>query len=188
MYSKPLLTILALLVALGTSFANNCYQSSIVKPSPFMGNNDEIFQLSDGSFWQVKYEYEYLYEYFPEVIICPSENKLLIKGKNLNIRQITQGRENTEKSNKKKNKNAKNSNKLQEENSSIIESKIDGEFNGWEGETILKLMNGQIWQQTEYFYHYHYSYMPKVLIYNTGSGYNMQVDGIDKSVGVSRLK
>ncbi len=26
-----------------------CIESSIVSPSPFMGNNDEIFKLSDGS-------------------------------------------------------------------------------------------------------------------------------------------
>ena len=30
---------------------------------------------------------------------------------------------------------------------SVIESKIDGEFEGWEGDTIFKMMNGQIWQQ-----------------------------------------
>jgi hypothetical protein len=28
-----------------------------------------------------------------------------------------------------------------------IETMIAGEFNGWEGETIFKLDNGQIWQQ-----------------------------------------
>lgn len=26
----------------------------------------------------------------------------------------------------------------------IVETQMDGEFNGWEGETIVKLMNGQI--------------------------------------------
>lgn len=70
----------------------------------------------------------------------------------------------------------------------IIESQIDGDFEGWEGETIIKLMNGQIWQQTEYYYHYHYSFMPKVLIYKTAYGYKMKVDDIDKTVGVTRLK
>ena len=41
----------------------------------------------------------------------------------------------------------------------VVESQIDGDFNGWEGETIVKLMNGQIWQQAEYHYEYHYAYM-----------------------------
>lgn len=70
----------------------------------------------------------------------------------------------------------------------VIESQIDGEFEGWEGETIIKLMNGQIWQQYEYHYHYHYSYMPKVLIYKSGGMYKMKVDGIEKAVGVIQLK
>lgn len=72
--------------------------------------------------------------------------------------------------------------------SDVIESQIDGDFEGWEGETIVKLMNGQIWQQSEYVYSYHYTFMPKVVIYKSGSVYKMIVDGIDKAVGVIRLK
>ena len=71
---------------------------------------------------------------------------------------------------------------------SVIETQIDGEFNGWEGETIVKLMNGQIWQQTEYHYHYHYAYMPKVVVYRSGGGYKMKVEGVEKAVGVERLR
>jgi hypothetical protein len=29
----------------------------------------------------------------------------------------------------------------------VIESQIDGDFEGWDGETIFKLTNGEIWQQ-----------------------------------------
>jgi hypothetical protein len=71
---------------------------------------------------------------------------------------------------------------------SVIETQIDGDFEGWEGETIVKLMNGQIWKQTEFHYHYHYAFMPKVLIYRSGGGYKLKVDGIDKAVGVERLR
>jgi hypothetical protein len=71
---------------------------------------------------------------------------------------------------------------------SVIETQVDGEFNGWEGETIVKLMNGQIWQQTEYYYQYHYAYMPKVLVYSGSGGYKMKVEGVEKAVGVQRLK
>ncbi len=69
-----------------------------------------------------------------------------------------------------------------------IESKVDGKFEGWDGETIVKLMNGQIWQQQEYYYHYHYAYNPKVLIYKSGNSIKMKVDGINKAIRVSRLK
>jgi len=70
----------------------------------------------------------------------------------------------------------------------IVESSVDGEFSGWEGNTIVKLANGQLWKQVEYYYEYHYAYMPKVLILKRGGGYQMKVDGIKKTVGVERLK
>jgi hypothetical protein len=69
-----------------------------------------------------------------------------------------------------------------------IETQVDGDFEGWEGETIVKLTNGQIWQQTEYQYRYYYAFMPRALIFNSGSGCKMMVDGVDKPVGVNRLK
>jgi hypothetical protein len=71
---------------------------------------------------------------------------------------------------------------------SVIETQVDGEFNGWEGETIVKLINGQIWQQTEYHYEYHYAYMPKVLVYPSGGGFKMKVEGTSQAIGVQRLQ
>ncbi len=156
--------------------AQDCYESSILSPNPFMGNNGEIFKLADNSIWEVKYEYEYLYEYYPSVIVCPSKGKLGIKGKMLNIQKIKAG------------KSISSNTKTQKAHlPEIIESQIDGEFEGWEGETIVKLTNGEIWQQSEYFYNYHYAFMPKVLIFLSNGGYKMKVDGVEKSVGVSKL-
>jgi hypothetical protein len=70
----------------------------------------------------------------------------------------------------------------------VIETEIDGDFEGWEGETVVKLMNGQIWQQTEYHYEYHYAFDPQVMIYQSGGQWKMKVDGTDEAVGVQRLK
>jgi hypothetical protein len=70
----------------------------------------------------------------------------------------------------------------------IIESNISGSFEGWKGETIFKLMNGEIWQQTEYYYEYHYAYSPKVLIIPSAGGYKAKVEGVNKAVGVTRLR
>jgi hypothetical protein len=70
----------------------------------------------------------------------------------------------------------------------VIESQIDGEFQGWDGETIFKLVNGQIWQQSSYQYYYYYAYMPKVTIYHTDGGYKMKVDGVDQSIFVKRIR
>ena len=44
--------------------------------------------------------------------------------------------------------------------SDVIESQIDGDFEGWDGETVFVLTNGQIWQQDSYDYTYHYAFMP----------------------------
>lgn len=70
-----------------------------------------------------------------------------------------------------------------------IETQIDGDFKGWEGETIYKLQNGQIWQQASYHYHYHYAYAPEVTIYSTAAGCAMRVsDDDDEATPVRRLK
>lgn len=70
----------------------------------------------------------------------------------------------------------------------VIETQIEGDFEGWSGDTIFKLANGQIWQQSSYAYTYHYAYRPKVLIYKTGVAYQMKVDGVDSAIQVKRLK
>lgn len=71
---------------------------------------------------------------------------------------------------------------------SVVESRIDGAFEGWDGETIFKLQNGQIWQQARYSYAYHYAYSPKVLIYKVAAGWKMKVEGVTKEIFVERLK
>ena len=68
--------------------------------------------------------------------------------------------------------------------SRAIETEIDGEFEGWDGDTIFKLTNGQIWQQDEYDYEYQYEYNPDVLIFRDGSNWKMKVEGMDETIRV----
>ena len=70
---------------------------------------------------------------------------------------------------------------------SVIETQIDGTFNGWDGETVWKMTNGQIWQQSEYAYHYGYAYRPNVTIVKTSTGYVMMIDGESERVRVKPL-
>ncbi|HDS1204042.1 hypothetical protein [Shewanella algae] len=70
----------------------------------------------------------------------------------------------------------------------VIESQIDGDFEGWEGETIFKLMNGQIWQQSSYSYTYMYSFMPKVMIYPVSGGCTLKVDGVSDTITVHQIR
>jgi hypothetical protein len=72
--------------------ADACYETSVVSPSPFLGINDEIVKLADGSVWEVKYEYAYLYAYFPRVTICPGRGKLIVERTTLNVQQLSQSR------------------------------------------------------------------------------------------------
>lgn len=53
---------------------------------------------------------------------------------------------------------------------------------------MFKLLNGQIWQQAEYAYKYCYRFMPDVLIFKSGTGDKMTVDGVDGIISVRRLR
>lgn len=70
----------------------------------------------------------------------------------------------------------------------VIDSQIDGTFEGWSGETIFRLTNGQVWQQSSYDYTYHYAYRPKVMIFPSGGGCKIKVEGVNNSILVKRLK
>jgi|SRR6516162_774531 hypothetical protein len=72
--------------------------------------------------------------------------------------------------------------------SPAIESTISGEINGWDGETVFKLDNGQILEQAEYSYTYFYAYRPDVTIYHTSSGCRMKVEDESETVLVRRIK
>lgn len=60
-----------------------------------------------------------------------------------------------------------------------IETRIYGSFEGWTGQTIFNLMNGQIWQQAGLGYLYRYAFNPEVVIYPTSSGCKMVVEDTD---------
>jgi len=68
-----------------------------------------------------------------------------------------------------------------------IETCIDGAFEGWDGDTVFPLCNGQTWQQKRFSYRYHYAYRPEVLIYWDGSEYLMRVEGMDDTIAVVRI-
>jgi hypothetical protein len=68
---------------------------------------------------------------------------------------------------------------------SAIESTIEGEFEGWDGDTIFKLDNGQIWQQAKYDYMYEYAYRPDATIYHTTGGWKKKAGGPPFSVASS---
>jgi hypothetical protein len=70
----------------------------------------------------------------------------------------------------------------------IFESKIDGEFRGWSGNTRFALVNGQVWQQSSYDFTRHHAHSPKVLIYRSGPAIKMHVEGVDHTIFVTRIR
>lgn len=129
-------------------------------------DGETLYKLTNGQYWQQStYYYEYSYSYMPEVLIYKSDYgyKMRVEGigEAVGVQQVF----------------------------NVIEGKIDGDFEGWEGETVYSLTNGQVWQQSSYHYHYHYAFQPEVLIYPSGSGYKMHVVGdSDQEIDVIRLK
>lgn len=68
--------------------AQDCFEASVVAPSPLMGNHGEIFRTSDGAIYEVVGSYEYLYVYYPQVVICPARGRMLVNGKTVGIQVV----------------------------------------------------------------------------------------------------
>ncbi len=155
----------SLFLAASSASASTCFESSISAPAPFLGNNNELFRLSNGVTGQIKFEYNYFYDYYPTVIICPDSLVMYHKGKKLSVSNLSNTGGITK-------------------NVSVIESRINGTFDGFEFGKLFKLMNGQIFEQTTSRYSYSYRLNPDVFIVQRGSQYSMQVDGTSDSVNV----
>jgi hypothetical protein len=146
-----------------TDGGGGCIESYIY--GDFEGwEGDTLFPLANGQFWlQASYSYTYHYAFNPRVTICPVAGgyKMWMEGvdESIYVTPLT-----------------------------CLKTCIDGDFEGWDGDTVFNLCNGQIWQQASYSYTYHYAYRPDALICAVGGGYKMWVEGIDKSIYVARLR
>ncbi len=72
----------------GGKRAQGCEEMTIVKPTPFLGNRDEIFQLSDRSVWEVTDGYRHLHEFRPDVVICPAKEVMIVDDDVVSVRRI----------------------------------------------------------------------------------------------------
>ena len=119
----------------------------------FEGFDDgNVYKMSNGTYWvQAKYRYWYHYAYRPDAIITEDQGRyvLTVKGQSIPVRQL----------------------------SYVIESNIEGDFEGWDGDKVYNLLNGQVWKQDEYIYEYVYTYQPDVVIYEIDGVCIMCVEG-----------
>ena len=101
--------------------------------SDFEGFDDNaIFKMSDGSCWvQSRYLYWYHYAYRPDAVIVREDGRtyLIVLDHKVQVERVD----------------------------NVIESRINGEFKGWSGNTKVELANGQVWEQAAYKYEYKYA-------------------------------
>ncbi|MEO3998883.1 hypothetical protein [Mesorhizobium sp. CAU 1732] len=64
-----------------------------------------------------------------------------------------------------------------------MRQQVEDEWNGWDGDTIVRLTDGSVWRQEEYHYEYRYAYRPNVTLSNN----IMHVDGMSRSIRVRRI-
>jgi hypothetical protein len=127
-------------------------------------DGETIIKLTNGEIWkQVEYCYLYHYSFMPKGTISFSSNgyKMKIDGANTEV--------------------------VVEKLNNVIQSKVKGTFNGWDGNTIIELINGQKWKQSTYVYSYSYAYNPDVIIYQSNFGFKIKVKGNNQTVDVERI-
>lgn len=69
-----------------------------------------------------------------------------------------------------------------------IITRISGDFAGWDGRTIFKLENGQIWQQRQAGKYQYRADSPEVILKRGNFGYYLEVVSTRRQIPVKRLK
>lgn len=170
----------ALLVISTAASGQDCYESSILSPSPFMGNNEEIFKLADGSLWEVKYEYEYLYEYYPSVVICPSRGRLIIGGKSLNVELVSAA--------KRRDGSAKGKSGQAGEWEIFEETNLQGSISGTiQQGHIFRTTSGNVYEVTGITLQLVLELQPEVMVLRNGNTYKLIVEGFDEPLICRKL-
>jgi len=115
--------------------------------------NEMSFKLIDGTFWyQDESKSLYHYAHYPEVKIYEKGGYTILWVDKLNdyvsVKQTTG-----------------------------IESQIINDFEGWKGDAVFELQNGQTWKQDQYLTKFIYAFKPKITIVAIGNQHIMKVKG-----------
>lgn len=132
----------------------------------FNGYHDSaIFKLANGQVWQQRrYRYRYRYAYRPEVRIYKEGGRYMMEVAVMDeLIEVVQA-------------------------SLIVDGPIVSDFSGFNQDMKFEFQNGQIWEQAEYKYNYHYAYRPDAVIVDGINGHELHVDGMDESVRVRRVR
>lgn len=66
----------------------------------------------------------------------------------------------------------------------VLRTQLEGDFEGWDGDTVFVLANGKVLKQLGYAYVYHYAYRPDVIVVERGGMLILVVDGVEEAVSV----
>lgn len=70
----------------------------------------------------------------------------------------------------------------------VLRTQIEGDFEGWDGDTVFELANGNILKQLQYSYTYHYAYRPDAVVFEQNGLLFLLVDGVDETIGVMVIR
>lgn len=157
-------TLICFTFLLTVTFCLHAQTRAIVSDGYIVGDfegwdGETLFEMSDGTFWiQAVYSYVYHYAYNPDAMVIQRGSTYYLRVEDIEellpVLAVDK----------------------------VLKSRIDGDFEGFEGDTVYKLTNGTVWQQVDGRYKYKYAYSPRVLVYKVGGKWKMSVKGITVSV------
>ena len=71
----------------------------------------------------------------------------------------------------------------------VEEGQLKGSFKGFHNRhTVFEFSGGGKWKQNEYKYYYHYAYMPSAKVVEEGGSCYLEVDGMNDTVEVVKIR
>ena len=128
----------------------------------------------------MKYEYEYLYEYYPSVIICPSRGKLIVGQKSLNVRLVSGAQKGITSSKE----TATQAGKWELFEETSLQGSISGTVN--QGR-IFKTTSGNVYEVTGLTLQLVLELQPEVMVLRNGDTYKLIVKGFDEPLICRKL-
>jgi hypothetical protein len=71
----------------------------------------------------------------------------------------------------------------------VEDGQLKGSFRGFhDRDTVFEFYGGGKWKQNEYKYHYYYAYMPSAKVVDDRGTFHLEIDGLNDSVEVVKLR
>ena len=172
--SKTLHTLSLIFIFLLSSnnvLARECYDSTIVSPTPFAGIKKDIFKLSDGTIWEVEDAYAFLNLNEPSITICPDQGELIVKDRAIKVALIAIPNALGSK------KRTLPSSKWEMYEETNLQGTLIGNI---ETDRVLKTVSGNIYEIIGYTFQFVLKHEPEVTILRHDDIYKLIDNGFDE--------